>query len=84
MEREGFPRIDERQNAQTAEAQSILISKGRKEEESQGARYKIKTQKAEADRKDRLLQSSDNLTSGYNSCNWSQMPAKELQSTVRR
>lgn len=64
MEREGFPRTDERQNAQTAEAQSILISKGRKEEERQGARYKIKTQKAEADRKDRLLQSSDNLTSG--------------------
>ena len=48
LEREGFPRIDERQNAQTIEAQSILISKGRKEEERQGARYKIKTQKAEA------------------------------------
>lgn len=33
LERAEFPRIDERQNAQTVEAQSILISEGRKEGE---------------------------------------------------
>lgn len=48
LDREGFPRIDERQNAQTAEAQSILISEGRREEEErQGARPKVNTQTAE-------------------------------------
>lgn len=31
LERGGFPRIDERQNAQTPEAQSILISEGKRE-----------------------------------------------------
>lgn len=39
LERAEFPRIDERQNAQTVEAQSILISEGRKEEEREGAGY---------------------------------------------
>lgn len=38
MERAEFPRIDERQNAQTVEAQSILISEGRKEGEREGGK----------------------------------------------
>ena len=39
LERAEFPRIDERQNAQTVEAQSILISEGRKEGEREEAGY---------------------------------------------
>lgn len=86
LDREGFPRIDERQNAQTAEAQSILISEGRRE----GRREAGSLDPKETHRKQRKLtgrqkrQTASKQWQLESDCSsWSQTPAKELRSTVR-